>query len=54
MDMAYLCQAHNTIGKLSYELIRYCWADIDSLPHLHRFHYEAILQARLLVEQQHV
>lgn len=51
IDMAFLCQAHNEIGTLSYELLAYRWHDISTLPRLHKFHYDAILQAHVLWEQ---
>src|SRR5262245_43291857 len=54
LDIAFLCQANNEVGTLSYELIGYRWCATDALPQLHRFHYDAIMQARLLREATYV
>src|SRR5688572_19247724 len=45
LDIAYLCQAENEIGNLSYELLDYAWFAFEDLPQLHKFHYEAIKRA---------
>jgi len=45
LDIAYLCQARGDIGTVSYELLRYQWFTEDNLPHLHRFHNDAIQKA---------
>jgi ADP-ribose pyrophosphatase YjhB (NUDIX family) len=45
LDIAFLCEVQDenaTIGNLSYELLQYQWYAIEALPHLHRFHYDAI------------
>lgn len=42
INVAYLCQAKNDVGKLSYELLGYKWFRFDELPQLHDFHYKAI------------
>lgn len=51
LDMAFLCLAENEIGALSYELLAYRWHDTKTLPRLHKFHYDAIVQAHALWEQ---
>jgi ADP-ribose pyrophosphatase YjhB (NUDIX family) len=45
LDLAFLCEAQNEVGTVSYELIGYRWHSTDTLPRLHRFHYSAIQQA---------
>ncbi|MBI1280072.1 MAG: NUDIX domain-containing protein [Anaerolineaceae bacterium] len=45
LDFAYLCNAANSVGMLSGELLDYKWYDIAALPKLHRFHYKAIQTA---------
>ena len=42
IDMAFLCEASNTVGKLSNELLDYQWVDPDNLPPLNIFHKAAI------------
>lgn len=42
INVAYLCQAKNDVGKLSYELLGYKWFRFEELPQLHEFHYHAI------------
>lgn len=51
IDIAFLCHANNEIGSLSYELLAYRWHDTNTLPRLHKFHYDAIVQAHALWEQ---
>ncbi len=51
VDMAFLCQAQTEIGALSYELLAYRWHDVATLPRLHKFQYDAIMQAHVLWEQ---
>lgn len=51
LDLAYLCHARSSIGKLSNELLNYDWYDLDHLPKLHRFHYQAI-QSALAISQR--
>ncbi|RMG89141.1 MAG: NUDIX hydrolase [Chloroflexi bacterium] len=51
LDMAYLCQPKDAIGQMSDELLGYRWFDIDQLPPMKRFQYEAILQALTLVNE---
>ena len=41
-DYAYLCEATNSVGALSSELLDYRWFSPDELPHLHTFHNKAI------------
>jgi len=50
LDLAYLCHTQDTIGTLSYELLNYRWFPLDQLPPLQRFHYDAIQQAKRLME----
>jgi 8-oxo-dGTP pyrophosphatase MutT (NUDIX family) len=45
LDFAYLCYADGSIGKLSNELLDFGWYDLDQLPRLHKFHYQAITSA---------
>ena len=45
LDFAYLCSSVGAIGKLSRELLDYGWYDLAELPHLHDFHYQAIMVA---------
>jgi len=51
LDVAYLCYARSSIGKLSNELLDYGWYDPAQLPKLHRFHYQAI-QSALAISQR--
>lgn len=44
LDLAYLCEAQNEVGALSFELTGFQWADHHDLPPLHSFHYQAISQ----------
>jgi 8-oxo-dGTP diphosphatase len=52
LDLAYLCQTQDVIGRLSYELLAYRWFPLHQLPPLLRFHYDAIQRAKHLWEQQ--
>lgn len=45
LDLAYLCYATGSIGRLSRELLAYEWYDTNRLPKLHPFHSRAITQA---------
>lgn len=54
LDMAFLCQATNDIGNLSFELVGYRWYDTAEMPRLHSFHYHAIMQAKTLREMNYV
>jgi 8-oxo-dGTP pyrophosphatase MutT (NUDIX family) len=45
LDLAYLCTATGSIGKLSSELLDHGWFDPVDLPSLHKFHYRAIVRA---------
>ena len=45
IDLAFLCEASNPIGKLSHELLAYRWAAREELPHLKPFHRQAIESA---------
>jgi ADP-ribose pyrophosphatase YjhB (NUDIX family) len=45
MDMAFLCIASNDIQTVSNELLGYRWFRVDELPHMHKFHYDAIQKA---------
>jgi 8-oxo-dGTP diphosphatase len=42
IDMAFLCESSNTIGKLSNELLDYQWINPEHLPALNTFHQKAI------------
>ncbi|MDE2950347.1 MAG: NUDIX hydrolase [Chloroflexota bacterium] len=42
IDMSFLCNSLSPIGKLSMELLDFCWADPDNLPDLHEFHCQSI------------
>ena len=42
IDIAFLCQAQSSIGKLSKELLDYQWAGPHQLPDMHPFHRRAI------------
>lgn len=42
IDMAFLCESSNSIGKLSNELLSYQWADPSQFPPLKKFHKKAI------------
>ena len=54
LDMAFLCHASNDTGSLSFELVGLRWCDTDELPQLHRFHYDAIMQAKSMREAAYV
>ncbi|MEM6281039.1 MAG: NUDIX hydrolase [Chloroflexota bacterium] len=47
IDIAYLCEAHNSVGNLSTELLRYRWTPLDDLPVIPAFHRTAIEHALL-------
>ncbi len=42
IDMAFFCEASNSVGKISNELLDYKWVDSDQLPPLRIFHTTAI------------
>ena len=42
IDIAFTCEALNSVGKLSNELLNYQWADPNHLPPLNTFHKSAI------------
>jgi len=43
LDIAYLCTTSQTdIDYTSYELIGHDWINVESLPPLHKFHYDVI------------
>ncbi|MCY3574967.1 MAG: NUDIX hydrolase [Chloroflexi bacterium] len=46
IDIAYLCVAESSVGKLSHELLAYRWAAESDLPLLKPFHARAIELAR--------
>jgi len=46
IDIAYLCVAESSIGKLSHELLAYRWVAADEMPPLKSFHARAIELAR--------
>ena len=50
LDLAFLCRTQDDIGTLSYELLNYRWFPLQQLPLLHRFHYDAIHQAKRFME----
>lgn len=45
LDLAYLCHARSSIGKLSPELVDYRWVEPSALPDLRPFHRRAIENA---------
>lgn len=45
LDFAFLCFSDATVGKLSRELLDHRWCEVNNLPRLQRFHYEAIQKA---------
>jgi len=45
IDIAFLCEASNTVGTLSHELLDYQWVAPDELPSLNIFHKAAINSA---------
>lgn len=51
LDVAYLCDAQNSVGDISYELLQYRWCQLDEMPRLKRFHYDAIMQAHALLDE---
>lgn len=42
IDIAFLCQAQGSVGKLSRELLNHKWVKPDQLPSLHPFHKKSI------------
>lgn len=42
LDLAYRCYTHDTIGKLSFELLGYKWFDPTNLPPMMSVHKRAI------------
>jgi 8-oxo-dGTP diphosphatase len=44
-DLAYVCRATGSVGKLSRELLDYAWYDPARLPRIQSFHYRAIQSA---------
>jgi 8-oxo-dGTP diphosphatase len=48
IDFAFLCSTvpDAQVGKLSRELLDYRWCNLDELPRLHRFHYQALMRAK--------
>jgi len=42
IDMAFLCEAQDSVGKLSSELLNHKWIKPDQLPDMHRFHKKSI------------
>lgn len=42
IDIAFLCEASNNIGQLSFELLSYKWIEPNHLPPLNPFHEKAI------------
>lgn len=45
VDIAFLCQSQNQVNTLSSELLAYRFCPIADLPRLHKFHYQAVMQA---------
>lgn len=45
IDLAFHCDAFNTIGKLSHELLGFQWAAVENLPDIKRFHRQSIESA---------
>jgi 8-oxo-dGTP diphosphatase len=48
IDIAFLCSAHNPVGKVSSELLGYQWTPLDALPSIPAFHQRAIERALTL------
>jgi 8-oxo-dGTP diphosphatase len=51
LDIAYLCQSNETVGKLCDELLEYRWVSPDQLPPLRAFHRRAVSQALALMDR---
>jgi 8-oxo-dGTP pyrophosphatase MutT (NUDIX family) len=49
LDLTYLCETQQSVGRLSGELLGYAWYDVDALPDVFSTQREAILAARKLV-----
>ena len=45
LDLAYLCRTHDTVGTLSYEILKVDWFAPEELPRLLSFHHIAIQRA---------
>jgi ADP-ribose pyrophosphatase YjhB (NUDIX family) len=45
LDLAFLCQAQGSVGRLSFELLDYRWIMPADLPALYRFHQRAVSSA---------
>jgi len=50
LDLAYLCRTRDTIGTLSYEILKANWFTGDELPRLLPFHTLAIQRAGEMIE----
>lgn len=48
LDIAYLCDVSNTVQHYSNELLGYRWFRLEELPHMHKFHYDAIVASLTL------
>ena len=42
IDIAFLCEAQGSVGKLNRELLNHKWVKPDQLPDLHKFHKKSI------------
>jgi ADP-ribose pyrophosphatase YjhB (NUDIX family) len=51
LDIAYLCQSDQSVGRLSSELLEYRWVSPDQLPPLRAFHRRAVSQALALMDR---
>jgi ADP-ribose pyrophosphatase YjhB (NUDIX family) len=51
LDIAYLCQSDQLVGRLSSELLEYRWVQPDQLPPLRAFHRRAVSQALALMDR---
>jgi len=45
IDIAYLCNTDDVVGKISHELLAYRWVKPEALPRLSEFHRQAIHKA---------
>ncbi len=45
LDIAYLCHSSEAIGELSDELLDYQWFNLEQLPTIKSFHYQAIQES---------
>jgi 8-oxo-dGTP pyrophosphatase MutT (NUDIX family) len=51
LDIAYLCQSDQSVGRLCAELLDYRWVQPDQLPPLRAFHRRAVSQALAVMDR---